>query len=151
LTLSATATVTGSASLAATIGSLSLAATIAVIDSASLAAAIGPITLVANDQDVIAAVVDATLGAIILTATVTAAAAHSRDGVYPWWWQYKARIEAEREAAKKQWLENHAIEGDGVGVMRAFTGHGEATHSQLDPDEADAAAIAAAALWLLVA
>ena len=43
------------------------------------------------------------------------------------------------------------IEGDGVGVMRAFTGHGEATHSQLDPDEADAAAIAAAALWLLVA
>jgi hypothetical protein len=40
--------------------------------------------------------------------------------------------------------------GDGVGVMRALTGHGEATHSQLDPDEADAAAIAAAALWLLV-
>jgi len=54
-------------------------------------------------------------------------------------------------AAKKQWLEDHAIEGDGVGVMRALTGHGEATHSQLDPDEADAAAIAAAALWLLVA
>jgi len=41
--------------------------------------------------------------------------------------------------------------GDGVGVMRALTGHDEATHSQLDPDEADAAAIAAAALWLLVA
>jgi len=48
-------------------------------------------------------------------------------------------------------LEDHAIEGDGVGVMRALTGHGKATHSQLDPDEADAAAIAAAALWLLVA
>jgi hypothetical protein len=154
LTLAATATVTDSASLTATIDPITLAATAAVIDSASLDATIGPITLVATGQDVISAVVDATLGAITLAATGTAAAARSRDGVFPWWWRaYCERIYAERRAAEEEarrerelWLAENAIDGDGYVVGPVPVAHGEAEH--IPPPESDEIA-ALMAVWLL--
>jgi hypothetical protein len=147
LTLAAAANVVDGLVLAATVPNLALAATVDVIDGLVLAATIDPITLAATARAVDTIVLDAAIGAIALNAT--GAVVSSSDGVYPWWWTaYVRRHEAEREAARLQWREENAIEGDGWGELPMPVAHGDFIH---DPDEQDIAALAAAALWLLAA
>jgi hypothetical protein len=133
ITTSATGTVTVSVSLSAAPADLPLSAAGAVIDKASLAATLDPIT------------VDAT-GSLVAIVVPPA-----RRSGGPWWWPaYARRHEAEREAARLQWLVDHTIEGDAYGELPAPIGRGTAFH---DPDAMDAEAIAAAAslLWLRAA
>jgi hypothetical protein len=143
-----------SATLSASIGTLTLSAAAQAVDVATVAQTIGPVTLSAALAAIDSASFAAPLGEISLAATAVAVPVvlHGSPAV-PWWWrQYIARHEAERAAERRKWLIDHTVEGDGVGVMPTPFGHGEATHAKpaLDTED-DVAAIAAATLWLLAA
>jgi hypothetical protein len=151
LTLSATAAAVASATSARTIAAPTLAAAATGTVSASLAATMADLTLAATGTVTVSAALTTTLDPITVDATgsVIPVAVASRGSGVPWWWPaYVRRHEADREAARLKWRDEHTIEGDGYYVMPLPTAHGEFLH---DPDEADMAALAAASLWLLAA
>jgi hypothetical protein len=118
------------------------------------ASAISDATLVGfRPWDSVAGTLSQTIDPITAQAAgnVVPAPAGSASGSSLWWWPaYVRRHEAEREAARLKWLVDNSTEGDGQAALPMPVARGELIHNP-DPDEADLAALAAAALWLLAA
>jgi hypothetical protein len=102
-------------------------------------------------QSAVVGVLAATIPPILCVAVGTSAAkAPGGPSIYPfgWWPAYVANRLAEQAAAREKFRLDHAVEGDGWGVMPAPIGRGSAFH---DPDSDIAELVAALAPWLLKA